>query len=392
LGLDPNHIEGWLGLARTLEDVGEAEGARGAWLNVLKRQSGHALALGSYVALLKNENAQDPETRIWLDQAGAALRDPLVPDGGKALIGYGLAKYHDRRREFAAAADAGRLANAARQRVAGPLDRDMLVARVEGMIGTYTVDFFASRRRHGVGNDQPVFIVGLPRSGTTLTEQILSAHPLMHGSGELPDLARLAAGVIESDDEPWLAAAQIDDKGSRTLAGSYLRALRDGAPKRKLRISDKSPLNFFQLAFAAVLFPNARIIHCHRDARDTALSIWMENFNSEQHYATNFEDLAFFTSQYERLMAHWRKVLPLPILEMGYEDTVAELEAQARRLIGFLGAPWDARCLDFHRSERAVQTPSRWQVRQPIYASSVERWRSYENHLPELDAAFSRMS
>jgi hypothetical protein len=238
-----------------------------------------------------------------------------------------------------------------------------------------------------VGADQPVFIVGLPRSGTTLTEQILSAHPMLHGAGELPDLARLAA--CETDGEaPWRAAAALDEKRSRAAASAYLEALRDGAPRRSLRISDKSPLNFFHLGFAALLLPGARVVHCRRSPADTALSIWLENFNADQRYATDFDDLAFFTALYERVMAHWRDVLPLPTLELQYEETVADLEGRARRLIAFLGAPWDARCLDFHRSARAVQTPSRWQVRQPIHSRSVGRWRLYAEHLPALAAAF----
>jgi hypothetical protein len=126
-----------------------------------------------------------------------------------------------------------------------------------------------------------------------------------------------------------------------------------------------------------------------RNARDNALSIWMENFNPDQRYATDFDDLAFFTAQYERLMAHWRAVLPLPMLEVQYEDTVADVEAQARRLMTFLDVPWDARCLDFYKSQRAVQTPSRWQVRQPIYTRSVGRWQAYADHLPALVTAFT---
>jgi len=138
-----------------------------------------------------------------------------------------------------------------------------------------------------------------------------------------------------------------------------------------------------------VLFPNARVLHCRRDARDNALSIWMENFNVEQRYATDFGDLAFFWAEHRRLMAHWQAALPLRILEVRYEDTVRDVEAQARRVVDFLGVPWDARCLDFHESGRAVQTPSRWQVRQPIYSRSVERWRNYANLLPDLDPAFA---
>lgn len=141
-----------------------------------------------------------------------------------------------------------------------------------------------------------------------------------------------------------------------------------------------------QAAFIFCRFPNVRVVHCIRDARDNALSIWMENFNPDQCYATDFNDLAFYREQYERLMAHWRENLSLQILELRYEDTVADVRTQARRLIDFIGAPWDPACLDFHKSERAVQTPSRWQVRQLIYTKSVERWRYYEPYLAELAA------
>jgi len=389
LGLDPDHIEGWLGLGRTLEDLGEAEGARSAYANVLRRRPGHALALGHLLGLLGDADEADAEARGWIDRAWAALQQPAVADEAKALIGYGLAKRHDRLGEPERAAEAGLAANAARRRAAGPLDRQRLAARVDRLIETYTEDFFARRRRYGLGTDQPVFIVGLPRSGTTLTEQILAAHPRLHGAGELPDLGRAAMRTMTGDDdEPWQAALKVDEPQSRALAAQYLRALRDGAPKKRLRISDKSPLNFFQLALAAVLFPNARVVHCTRDIRDNALSVWMENFNAEQAWSTDFDDTAFYVAQYRRLMRHWADALPLRTLTMRYEETVADLEGQARRLIAFLGASWDRRCLEFHRSGRAVQTPSRWQVRQPIYARSVGRWRAYAPHLPRLEAAF----
>ena len=386
IGLDPDHIEGWLGLGRTLEDLGQAESARAAYLNVLQRRPDHAVALGSYLGLA-GECVEEGGEEKWRTVAEGCIGDPHTGDEARALVGYGLAKYHDRRHDHARATQAGRAANAARLRAGGPLDRDELHARVDALVATYDAEFFIARRRFGIGTDQPVFIVGLPRSGTTLTEQILSAHPLMHGAGELPELARLAFKVAGTRD-PWEAAAQLDLTASRETAGKYLRSLRSGTPRKRLRISDKAPLNFFQLAFAALLFPNARVIHCRRSPRDTALSIWMENFNIDQRYATDFDDLAFFTDQYERLMAHWHRVLPLNILDVQYEDTVDDLEGQARRLLEFLDVPWDSRCVDFHRNERAVQTPSRWQVRQPIYRRSVERWKAYAEFLPELLAAF----
>jgi len=383
VGLDPQDVQAWFGLGRTLEDLGDAENALACYEQVLDRRPDHALTLGQYLALVKD----DAPTAV--SSASAVLADANVRDEPKALIGYGLAKYFDRRQDWRAAAEAGQAANAARRRSAGALDRAALTERVDRIMATYAGEFFDARRRYGVGTDQPVFIVGLPRSGTTLTEQILSAHPLLHGAGELPDLARIASRCVSENEEPWLAATRVGEMQSRERAYAYLRALRDGAPKRRMRISDKSPLNFFQLALAAVLFPGARVIHCHRDSRDNALSIWMENFNPDQRYATDFDDLAYFTSEYRRLMAHWREHLPLRMLEVCYEDTVADLEGQARRIVEFLGAPWDARCLDFHRQSRAVQTPSRWQVRQPIYTRSVGRWQRYARHLPQLATAFA---
>lgn len=382
LGMDAADTQSWFGLGRALEDLGEQSGAIDCYLNVLTREPHHAEATGQYLALVKEE----PEPSV-LATAQSAVRDMTIGNEQRALVGYGLAKFYDRRGQYTEASEAGLLANASRRRSSGALDRNALAARVNGITQLYTRDFFAKRRRYGLGNDQPVFVVGLPRSGTTLTEQILASHPLLHGAGELPDIARIAARCAEKS-APWRAAQLIEESQSRVQASAYMEVLRAGAPKRRLRIVDKSPLNFFHLAFIALLFPNARVLHCTRDLRDNALSIWMENFNSQQRYATDFGDLAFFATEYQRLMAHWREHLPLQMLDVRYEDTVADVEAQARRLLDFLDAPWDIRCLDFHRHERAVQTPSRWQVRKPVYANSVGRWRNYASHLPELESEF----
>jgi len=384
----PREPGAWYALGVVQEYDGRRNEARQSYLRGLAEMPGHGHALGAYLAL----SADDADPHV-VASAEAAVAAAGTPAPAAALVGYGLAKLHDRRGDYAAAVAAGRQANAARRRATGPLDRDALTARVDGIVETYTPEFFGERRRFGVGTDQPVFIVGLPRSGTTLVEQILSAHPMLQGAGELPDLARLAVQHrVAPGDAPWRAALTLDQRSSLSAAHAYLEALRPGAPDRALRISDKSPLNFFHLAFAVLLFPNARIIHCTRDIRDTALSVWMENFSPDQQWSTDFDDLAFFAGHYRRLIAHWRDALPLPILDVAYEVTVAEVEVQARRLLDFLGVPWDERCLDFHSSGRAVQTPSRWQVRQPIYTRSVGRWRRYAAHLPELERAFAALA
>jgi tetratricopeptide (TPR) repeat protein len=386
LALDPDHLQGWFGLGRALEDIGEAEGALECYLNVLRRRPDHAPAMGQYLALVRG----DADAGV-LAAASAALSSGVAGDEARAVIGYGLMKYHDRRGEYLQAAAAGVAANAARRRGVGPLDRDALTAQIDALIAACNREFFHVRRRWGLGTDQPVFIVGLPRSGTTLTEQILSSHPSIHGAGELPDLARIAGRCVPEGEWPWRAAVHADETQSRVYGGEYLLALRDGAPRGSLRIIDKSPLNFLHLAFIAVLFPNARVIHCHRGARDNALSIWMESFNAAQQYATDLGDLAFFIGECRRLMSHWREHLPLRMLEVRYEHTVADVEGQARRLLEFLDAPWDDACLEFHSSERAVQTPSRWQVRRPVYGTSVERWKRYLPWLPQLESGFAHL-
>ncbi len=389
LSMDPDHVEGWIGLGSTLEDLGQADGARAAYLQALRRRPEQPRALGCYVALLRG-SASTQEQRECVERAQALLQDGAAADEAKALVGYGLAKFHDACGDHERAAASGRLANAARRRVGGAFDRGALKARVDGLIAECTRGFFAGRTRYGLGTDQPVFVVGMPRSGTTLTEQILAAHPQMHGAGELPDLARLAAAAADAGGiEAWQAARRLDIERSRSLAGTYLRALRERAPDTALRISDKAPLNAFQLGFAALLFPNARVIHCRRAAPDVALSVWMENFNADQRYATDVADIACFIAELDRLMAHWQQALPLPILEIRYEDMVADLERQARRMVAFLGLPWNPRCLDFHRADRVIQTPSRWQVRQPLYSRSVGRWRHYAQALPELALHFA---
>ena len=376
VAIDPDHVQGWLGLGQTLEDTGDAENAVACYQNVLRRYPTHPFALGQMLAVMR-ETATDE----LLSVANRCMTDDTAEQEARALIGYGLAKYYDKRKCYPEAAQAGVAANAARRRVAGPLDRDELVRRVEGIISTYDADFFASRGRFGLGADQPVFIVGLPRSGTTLCEQILASHPLVHGAGELVELARVAGIAAEI---PWQAAGHLTEATSVSLGMRYLRVLRNDVPKGIRRICDKAPLNFFQLALAALLCPHARVIHCTRNAKDNALSIWMENFKPDQCYATDFGDLAFYRAQYERVMEHWRRVLPLEILEVSYEQTVRDVANQARRLTDFLDVPWNEACLHFHNNPRSVQTPSRWQVRQPIYSRSVDRWRHYEQLLEEL--------
>jgi tetratricopeptide (TPR) repeat protein len=230
----------------------------------------------------------------------------------------------------------------------------------------------------------PVFIVGMPRSGTTLTEQILASHPLVHGAGELLQIGEIKKSLPDLTGTPWPQCVdRLDRKLLDTLAHKHLDWLGRLA-NGKARVTDKMPHNLLSLGLIDLLFPEAHVVYCHRDPMDNCLSIYFQHFNAEHAYANNLEHLGIYYRQYERVMAHWRSVLRIPILDMKYEMTVAEPESSARKLLEFCGLDWDDRCLQFHQSRRVVATPSYDQVRQPIYKKSVARWKHYEKYLEPL--------
>ncbi|MDE2255966.1 MAG: tetratricopeptide repeat protein [Betaproteobacteria bacterium] len=263
---------------------------------------------------------------------------------------------------------------------------------MDQVIAIFSAGFMAKAPRSGRSEPLPVFIVGMPRSGTSLVEQILASHPQVYGAGELPDLAGIAGHLHErmGSSEPYpacipgVSVAVLDE-----LAAGYLAQLRTLDPQAA-RVTDKMPHNFLRLGLVALLFPGARVIHCRRDPVDTCLSIYFHNFNNQHAYAYDLTHLGLYYREYERLMAHWTAVLDIPILELRYEDLVSDPESKTRELIAFCGLEWDDVCLNFHASERFVSTPSYNQVRQPIYKKSVARWRGYEKHLGELLAALGR--
>jgi tetratricopeptide (TPR) repeat protein len=247
----------------------------------------------------------------------------------------------------------------------------------------FTAELMRDKRGLGDPTPVPVFIVGMPRSGTTLVEQILASHSKVFGAGELTDMERLA-GLIRGPNEsefPEAVAAMSGDR-LRAFGGKYLRAIRALAPTAE-RITDKLPPNFRYLGLIRLALPNARIIHTCRDLRDTALSCFSILFAPSQlEFTYDLVELGRYCAGYQRLMEHWRKVLPAgAMLEVQYEELVDDLEGHARRIVGHCGLEWDEACLEFHRTKRVVRTASATQVRQPIYRSSVGRWRQYGDRL-----------
>ena len=223
----------------------------------------------------------------------------------------------------------------------------------------------------------------MPRSGTSLTEQILASHPDVFGAGELRFWGEFWEAQNAGHSSAW-HPAENDDALLREAAAQYEAELQRHS-STALRVVDKMPENFKHLGLIHAAFPNARILHTRRNPVDTCLSIHFQDFNNRLAYATDLDDLAFYYREYHRLMAHWRKVLPPEVfMDVPYEALVEDQEGWSRRIIEFTGLEWDERCLSFHETERRVGTASNWQVRQKIYKTSKERWRNYERHVGPL--------
>jgi tetratricopeptide (TPR) repeat protein len=259
-------------------------------------------------------------------------------------------------------------------------------AWVDALIGAFSPEFFAGRSGIGSNSDIPVFVVGMPRSGTTLAEQIIAHHREAAGAGELDRIWKIGRAMRYHDDVGKFIAA-IDAKPAvelATLGDKYVNLLKFIGGGQARRVVDKMPHNFEMLGLIALLFPHVRIVHMRRNAADTCLSCFQNRLNELHGYSRNLETLGLYYREYSRLMDHWRRVLPIKFIDVDYEALTADPETEARRLIAFLDLAWDPACLSFHESTSAVRTFSRNQIRNPIYQSSVGRWKRYEKQLQPL--------
>ena len=331
----------------------------------------------------------DRQTDAPVDAAGlrTALEDVARPSRVRAAAGYALGELLDRAGSydaaFAAFAAANRLVQEANLAASITSEQAAYDRFVDATAAIFSPEAFLAVAGLVAPSDLPVFVVGMPRSGTTLVEQIVSSHRDVFGAGELKDVTgmvpRIEGGTVHLPPIVW------DRTVIARESAVHLQKLRDLGGNAK-RVVDKMPDNVQWLGHIAVLFPGARIIICRRDPRDVCLSCYFQHFGEGLAWTTDLADLAARACAFDRLVAHWRAALPLPILEVQYEDMVQDLEAGSRRLIAFLGLDWDPACLEFHKTDRTVLTASQWQVRQPLYTSSVGRWRLYRKHLgPLLD-------
>lgn len=326
------------------------------------------------------------ETRRYgASDPGIAHMEAMLEAGGPAILndrialGFALGKAHLDAGDPARAFQRLEEANSAK-RATYAYDAAAVDAWMARIAQAYPAERLASRPGLAGASNLPVFVVGMPRSGTTLVEQVLASHPDIAGAGELTVLQR-------SVDQAGGALAALSDEATAALGERYLAAVRPLA-NGAARLVDKTPLNFLHAGAIAGGLPGARIIHVRRDPVDACLSCYTKLFETQQAFAYDLAELGRFHRAYQRLMAHWRATLPAGVmLEVDYEALVDDLEGQSRRMLEFLGMDWRAQVLDFHLTRRVVRSASLAQVRQPLYRSSVGRWKPYTPWLAPLLAA-----
>jgi len=382
LAMEPGNIEA-ISLATTIDqhmgDIDKAHERLKPLIAAGARDVNVALAYSTICSSLG-------EAGTGIEYMERLLREGKSVSGtGRLNLHFNLGRLYDKQQDYEHAFEHYRCGNELKQAEFDPRQR---TAETDTLIAVHTRALQDTLPHASHGSDRPVFVVGMPRSGTSLTEQILASHPDIFGAGELPDIIRIADRLDKTTGRggyplfvPHLTQQQVDDAAREYL--DRIAALSGDA----VRVVDKMPGNFMFLGLIELLFPNARIIHTRRDPLDTCLSCYFQNFSRSHLYSYNLANLGTFFRDYERTMQHWRDTLSMPMLEVQYEDMIADQEAGSRRLVEFCGLPWDDRCLQFHQTGRYVATASYDQVRQPIYKSSVARWKNYAAYIDPLRAA-----
>jgi tetratricopeptide (TPR) repeat protein len=409
LRLKPNYVDARINLGLTLALLGRLRDAKACFAKILKtapRNLGAMHGMGQIANLEgRFEEAEKTFTRIleidakrpstWAALAG--LRKMTSDDGHwferakeiaasrinsfeEADLRFAIGKYCDDVGDFDEAFRNYKRGNDLRKAVAEDYDLEERTRLIDDLIRVYAWQSIANIHGAGSASIKPVFVVGMPRSGTSLAEQIIASHPSALGAGELPFWETLVG--TEKDVRQGILSDPIRAK----VAEEYLRLL-ESRSADALRIVDKAPVNSDYLGVIYSVFPNARVIYMQRDPIDTCLSCYFQQFLMGLNFTMDLSDLAHYYRGHQHLMAHWRAVLPPGfILDVPYEALVADQETWTRKMLDFIGLEWDDRCLDFHKNTRQVVTASAWQVRQKIYKNSVARWRNYEKFIGPLKA------
>lgn len=374
LALKPDAPEILNNLGISLLEVGDLDGAQKALSRAAELEPG-SIPTHINLAAAKKFKPGAPEIR-FLEEA---VSRPDISEDQRMALHYSLGKAYDDIKEHRKAFEQF-MAGAALKRRKLNYEEMPALRLFDRIRHVFTPKLLAEKAGHGDPTLRPIFIVGMPRSGSTLVEQILASHPEIYGAGEVK---YLHGGVAEVDRMFGSAVRYpelmhlIEQSQLQTIVNYYREHL-PPLPAGKTRVTDKMLTNYYYVGLIYLLFPNARIIHCKRNAVDTCISCYSKMFREDMPYTYDLKEIAHYYQKYHELMEHWKAVLPQHyILEVKYEEVVGNLETEARRIISHCDLEWDAACLEFHKTERPVKTASVTQVRQPLYSSSVERWRNY---------------
>lgn len=318
-----------------------------------------------------------------IDLIESMLEADALGEDQRMLSHFALGRLYDKQNEAGRAFEHFQRANGLKPKVFDPGKHER---EVDAIIRTFTRELLARHPEPATRDSRPIFIVGMPRSGTSLVEQVLATHPDVAGGGELPDISNLARQLRRiagaAADQPAYPSSYAQEQLDE-MARLYLARLDSVDPNAK-RVTDKTPSNFLYLGLIAMCLPGARIIHCKRDPMASGWSGYTQHFVGAHAYSYDLTHLGLYYRQYERLMGHWQDTLDIPLLEVDYETLVTDPEPGMRDIVEFCGLPWDDACLRFHENKRPMPSASYDQVRRPIYTSSVERWRNYEAYLAPL--------
>ena len=385
--IEPGYIDARIKLGECYAEQGRLPEAEACYRRVLEIVPGNIDARFN-LGLIESRDSNDENLAALIEVEQAVKNHKKTLTGNEVIqLNFALGRAYDNRgnyqRAFSYFLEGCRL-----KRATFDYGAEKTTARIAEIMRMFDRESIARLSNNGNPSDLPIFVLGMPRSGTTLVEQIIASHPAVHGAGELPDLMQIATGVLAGPELLFPnGVPPLSPDRLTTMGNQYLANLQRHAPDAH-RITDKMPHNFMAVGLIHLMLPNAKIIHVKRNPVDTCLSCFTQLFQGKMEFTYELAELGRYYRDYQRLMEHWREVLPSgAFLNVQYEDIVADQAGQARRLIEYCGLEWSDACLDFHNNQRVVRTSSMAQVRQPIYKSSVERWRPYEKFLgPLFDA------
>ena len=386
LELKPEYAEAHYNLGVSLADQGDQAGAEKAYRDALVSRPDYPNALRNLVEL-------GVETEEITAQIQRLLVSNKTTVEEKITLHFAMGKILDKAQQHDEAFKHFEVGNKLKRSTIS-YDTAATKRYVDLCVRSFTKSLLSSFSTVGNHSEMPVFIVGMPRSGTTLIEQIISSHPLAHGAGELlliRDIRLQIDTLLDSGKTFPENLSELGETNVSMLADQYLNAINELVEDNNIsRVTDKMPTNFLYLGLLAILFPRARIIHCKRDPLDTCLSNYTQLYSRGNEFCYQLDELAEYYLEYQRLMQHWESIMPERILHLQYEDMVNDAASNVKLLLDFIGLPWNDNCLTFHNNQRAVQTASNWQVRQPVYKTSVKRWHNYREQLAPLIASLDR--